>query len=99
MRGSSLDIHVMTPSADAVYTGPTVPTFVHYLTVHTLDSAKLTKCVDVSAVLASAADPREIRVLIVNRSDTETFTVPLLFGPNAKVADDISRVYETGAQT
>ncbi|GLB43090.1 putative glycoside hydrolase family 51 protein [Lyophyllum shimeji] len=93
MRGSSLDVHVTIPRPDAVYTGPTVPSFVQDLTVHTPDSAKLTKYVDVSAVLASKDDRREIRVAIVNRSDTESFKVPILFGPNAVVASSI-RVHE-----
>ncbi|KAG5637929.1 hypothetical protein H0H81_002589 [Sphagnurus paluster] len=93
MRGSSLDVYVKTPSPATVYTGPTVPKFVHDLTVHTPDYAKLTKYVDVSAVLATEGDRRQVRVAIVNRSDTEAFTVPILFGPNTQVSENL-KVYE-----
>lgn len=91
MRGTSLAVHVTTPSPATTYVGPTVPSFIQDLTVHTPDSAKLTKYVDVSAVLASLSErKREIRVAIVNRSDTDAFSVPILFGPNADVAETIT---------
>jgi alpha-L-arabinofuranosidase len=93
MRGSSLDIHVSTPSQDLVYTGPTKPDFVKDLTVHTPDSAKLTKYVDVSAVLASTAGGREIRVALLNRHASEEFTVPILFGPAVTLKDGV-KVYQ-----
>ncbi|KAF8182674.1 glycoside hydrolase family 51 protein [Pholiota molesta] len=91
MRGASLAVHVTTPSpAQHVYSGPTVPKFVHDLTVHTPDAAKLTKYVDVSAVLATTAQgTKEVRLAIVNRSETEAFDVPVRFGPEAKVKGEV----------
>ncbi|KAG6917636.1 hypothetical protein DXG01_001743 [Tephrocybe rancida] len=86
MQGSSLDVFVSAPSPKSFYTGPTVPKFVQDLTAHTPDNGKLTKYVDVSAVLS--ADKKEVRVAIVNRSDTEAFTIPILFGPAVTVAVD-----------
>ncbi|KAF9472405.1 glycoside hydrolase family 51 protein [Pholiota conissans] len=91
MRGASLSVHVTTPSPDYVYSGPTVPKFVHDLTVHTPDFSKLTKFVDVSAVLAAISQNiREIRIAIVNRSDSLDFEVPILFGPAVSVQDEVT---------
>ncbi|TFK32901.1 glycoside hydrolase family 51 protein [Crucibulum laeve] len=88
MLGSSLNVHVTTPSHNVNYTGPTVPKFIQDITLHTPDSTKLTRYVDVSAVLAITAESgHEIRIAIVNRSDSQEFNVPLVFGPNATVAD------------
>ncbi|RDB15655.1 putative alpha-L-arabinofuranosidase C [Hypsizygus marmoreus] len=94
MRGTSLDVHVTTPSPSAVYMGPTVPSFIQDLTLHTPDSAKLTKIVDVSAVLVDSANRREVRVAIVNRSDAESFQVPILFGPNVRAVAEVITVHE-----
>ena len=88
MRGASLDIHVQSPS----YQGPTVPPFIQHLTLHTPDSARLTKFVDVSAVLACTT-PAEIRVAIVNRSENDAFSAHFAFGPNTEVTSSV-RVYE-----
>lgn len=86
MRGASLSVHVTTPSSELVYSGPTVPKFVHDLTVHTPDFSKLTKFVDVSAVLAvTSQTTKEVRLAIVNRSESVDFDVPILFGPQASV--------------
>jgi alpha-N-arabinofuranosidase len=97
MRGSSLDVYVTTPpdSSSTIYTGPTVPKFIQDLTLHTPDSKKLTKFVDVSAVLATADDTgfREIRISIVNKNETKEYDVPLVFGRDVNVKEDIV-VYE-----
>ncbi|KAH9475530.1 putative alpha-L-arabinofuranosidase C [Psilocybe cubensis] len=91
--GASLSVHVDIPTPALVYTGPTSPKFVQDLSVHTPDSAKLTKLVDVSAVLASVGQGKEIRIAIVNKSDDMDFKVPILFGPQATVKDEFT-VYE-----
>ncbi|KAF9003031.1 glycoside hydrolase superfamily [Cyathus striatus] len=94
MRGSSLDVHVTTPSPDSVYTGPTVPAFMKDLTIHTPDSAKLTKFVDVSAVVATTSEgAKQIRIAALNRHESEEFVVPILFGPNVAVEEKF-KVYE-----
>ncbi|KAH6902495.1 glycoside hydrolase family 51 protein [Coprinopsis sp. MPI-PUGE-AT-0042] len=94
MRGSSLNVHVSTPSQDLVYTGPTKPEFVKDLTLHTPSSAKLTKYVDVSAVAASTPQGgQEIRVALLNRHASEGFTVPILFGPAVSLNETV-KVYE-----
>ncbi|KAF8873880.1 glycoside hydrolase family 51 protein [Infundibulicybe gibba] len=103
MRGKSLSVHVTTPSPETVYNGPTVPAFIRNLDTHTPDSAKLTKFIDVSAVLASAPEQggsvsgengnTELRIAILNRSDTHSFDVSLLFGPAVSVRDQV-RVHE-----
>ncbi|KDR71905.1 hypothetical protein GALMADRAFT_253689 [Galerina marginata CBS 339.88] len=85
MRGSSLSVYVDTPSPGLTYTGPNVPKFIHDLSVHTPDSAKLTKFVDVSAVLASTGQGNELRIAIVNRSEELEFDVPIIIGPQANV--------------
>lgn len=81
MLGSALNIHVASPA----YTGLTVPSFTQNLGAHTPDLAKLTKYIDASAVLNN----NEIRVAIVNRSDTNSFRVPISFGPNVRVKNNI----------
>lgn len=94
MRGSSLNVHVSTPSQELVYTGPTKPEFVKDLTLHTPDSAKLTKYVDVSAVVTTAAQGgKEIRVALLNRHASEEFTVPILFGPAVSLKETV-KIYE-----
>ncbi|KAF8970851.1 glycoside hydrolase family 51 protein [Flammula alnicola] len=91
MRGSSLSVHVTNPAPSLTYIGPTVPKFVHDLSVHTPDFSKLTKFVDVSAVLAPTEQgTKEIRIAIVNRSDVEEFDVPILFGPQTSVKDQVT---------
>jgi alpha-N-arabinofuranosidase len=90
MQGTSLSIHVSGDASDA-YSGPTVPAFVHNLMVHTPDSSKLTKWVDVSGVLSP--DGKEVRLAIVNRNASEAFSIPILFGPDARVATTV-KVYE-----
>jgi alpha-N-arabinofuranosidase len=94
MRGSSLAVHVTTPFPSAIYTGPTVPPFIQNITQYTPDFAKLTKYVDVSAVLSSGESGQEIRVAIVNRSDKDDFDVPILFGPNVQGVRETVKVYE-----
>lgn len=91
MRGLSLDLHTTTPiSGNNIYTGPTVPKFIANLAVHTPDSAKNTKFVDTSAVLATTSSGnQEIRVAILNKHEEEEFIVPLHFGPNVKVGEEI----------
>lgn len=93
MLGASLDIHVQSPS----FEGATVPPFIQHLTLHTPDSARLTKFVDVSAVLSSSTTPAEIRVAIVNRSEIDSFMVHIAFGPKAKVEDSV-KVYEVWSE-
>ena len=91
MRGASLSVHVTTPSPDHVYSGPTVPKFVHDLTVRTPSFSKSTKFVDVSAVLAVVSQNiKEIRIAIVNRSDSVDFEVPILFGPAVSVQNEVT---------
>lgn len=90
MRGSSLDVYVTTPSNSdsGIYTGPTVPKFVQDLTVHTPDSRKLTKYVDVSTVLATTdSGTRQIRIAIVNRNETEEYDVPIILGRDVSVKE------------
>lgn len=94
MRGSSLAVHVTSPSPSAIYSGPTAPPFIHNITQHTPDSAKLTKFVDVSAVLAAREIGLEIRVAIVNRSDKDEFDVPILFGPDVQGVGETINIYE-----
>ncbi|KAL0947978.1 hypothetical protein HGRIS_010604 [Hohenbuehelia grisea] len=86
MRGTSLDVHVGT-APGSYYTEATVPAFVQHLTLHTPDHAKLTKFVDVSAVLSPDKD--EVRIAIVNRNDAADYTIPIRFGPAAAIEDDI----------
>jgi len=93
MLRASLDIHVQSPS----FEGATVPPFIQHLTLHTPDSARLTKFVDVSAVLSSSTTPAEIRVAIVNRSEIDSFMVHIAFGPKAKVEDSV-KVYEVWSE-
>lgn len=90
MRGSALDVLVTTPSPASYYDGPTVPPFIKDINVHTPDSSKLTKYVDVSAVIADQQGTKEIRIAIVNRSATEEFEIPILFGPNATVSGNFT---------
>lgn len=88
MRGASLSVHVTSPS----YQGPTVPAFIHNLSVATPDLAKLTKYIDVSAVLTD--DRSEVRLAIVNRHEADSFDIPILFGPSCKLAENGISVYE-----
>ncbi|KAF9558449.1 glycoside hydrolase family 51 protein [Agrocybe pediades] len=85
MRGSSLNIHV---GGSPTYSRETVPKFIHDLDAHAPESAKGTKLIDVSAVLSE--DGKEVRVAVVNRSDEEEFTVPILFGPETQVKDEVT---------
>ncbi|KAL1660115.1 glycoside hydrolase family 51 protein [Schizophyllum commune] len=95
MRGASLDVYVTNPSADDAYTGPTAPTFVQQLTATSPDSEKLTKYVDVSAVLDAQAS--EVRVAIVNRHAEKAYEVPIKFGADTKVASEV-KVYEVWSE-
>jgi len=92
MRGFSLDVYV-TIASDArssIYTGPTVPKFIQDLTLHTPDSKKLTKYVDVSAVLANAeSGVQQIRIAIVNRHESEEYDVPIVFGRDVDVQEAV----------
>lgn len=92
MRGTSLSVHVSSPT----YTDLTVPSFVQHLTAHTPDSSKLTKYVDVSAVLSG----KEVRIAIVNRSDVDEFEVPILFGPGPGISAEWPeiKVYEVWSE-
>lgn len=89
MRGLSLDVYVTTPPGanSSIYTGPTVPKFIQDLTQHTPDSKKLTKYVDVSAVLANSESGQQIRIAILNRHETEEYDVPIVFGRNVDVRE------------
>ncbi|KAF9031874.1 glycoside hydrolase family 51 protein [Hymenopellis radicata] len=87
MRGLSLNVHVNSPS----YDGPTVPTWIKQLDKYEPESSKLTKFIDVSAVYV--ADAKEVRVAVVNRHDTEDFTVLFVFARNADVEGQV-KVYE-----
>lgn len=87
MRGLSLNVHVNSPS----YEGPTVPTWIKQLDKYEPEASKLTKFIDVSAVYV--ADAKEIRVAIVNRHDTEDFTVPFVFAREADIEGQV-RVHE-----
>lgn len=99
MRGASLSVHVTSPNPLTVYSGPTVPSFIKDLTVHTPDFSKLTKFVDVSAVLADGGQGlQEIRVAIVNRSDVESYEVPILFGPNVKGLGEKITIHEVWSE-
>lgn len=96
MRGTSLDIYVTTPpnSTAVIYTGPTVPQFVQDLTPHTPDSKKLTKFIDVSAVLTTTSSGiRQVRIAIVNKHETEEYDVPIVFGRDVNVQGSFD-VYE-----
>lgn len=93
MRGSALDVHVDSSS----YEGPTVPSFIQNLTLHTPKSAQLTKFVDVSAVLAD--ETQEVRVAIVNRSESDDFETKIAFGPGAKVVGGEVKVFEVWSQS
>ncbi|KAG6835743.1 hypothetical protein H0H93_015044 [Arthromyces matolae] len=81
MRGAALNVHVSSP----FYDGVTVPKFVQDLEKHTPEGSKLTKYVDVSAVLVQ--EEKEIRVALVNRDAEQSFKVPIKFGPDAQVSD------------
>ncbi|KAG5719495.1 putative alpha-N-arabinofuranosidase C [Termitomyces sp. T112] len=98
MQGTSLDVFVSAPSPSTFYTGPTVPKFVQDLTKHTPDAAKLTKYVDVSAVLSR--DGREIRVALLNRHEEESFVVPIWFagGSGSAGVEEEVRVYEVWSE-
>ncbi|KAG6884606.1 hypothetical protein C0993_009623 [Termitomyces sp. T159_Od127] len=96
MQGTSLDVFVSAPSPATFYTGPTVPKFMQHLTTHTPDTAKLTKYVDVSAVLSR--DGREVRVAVVNRHREEGFVVPIRFAGGAETVQEEVRVYEVWSQ-
>lgn len=97
MRGASLNVHVGAEPADAQglsYDGPTFPPFIQHLTSHTPESLKLTKFIDVSAVLVTPTDEpalksTEVRVAIVNRHDVDDCEVPIRFGPNTGVYSSI----------
>ncbi|KAJ3560185.1 hypothetical protein NP233_g11003 [Leucocoprinus birnbaumii] len=98
MRGSSLDVYVTTPADNkpsTIYNGPTVPKFVQDLTPDTPDSKKLTKFVDVSAVLATnGSGTREIRIAIVNKHEAEEYQVPIVLGREVNLAGQEIDVYE-----
>ncbi|KAG6871732.1 hypothetical protein C0995_000682 [Termitomyces sp. Mi166 len=93
MQGSSIDVFVSTPlgSSNTFYAGPTVPKFILDLTKHTLDSRKLMRYVDVSAVLADRE--REVRIAMLNQHEEQGVVVPIRFGPGVQVEEEV-RVYE-----
>ncbi|KIK64082.1 glycoside hydrolase family 51 protein [Collybiopsis luxurians FD-317 M1] len=88
MQGTSLNVHVSSP----VYSGKTVPDWVEKLENKTGGDEKLTKFIDVSAVLSDARD--EIRVAIVNKHATDAYTIPIRFGPACKVVGETVKVFE-----
>lgn len=94
MRRSALDVYIDSTS----YEGPTVPSFNQNLTLHTPESAQLTKFIDVSAVLADS-HPAEIRVAIVNRSESEDFETKIAFGLVVQLAGGEVKVYEVWSQS
>ncbi|KAE9394577.1 glycoside hydrolase family 51 protein [Gymnopus androsaceus JB14] len=88
MQGTSLNVHVASP----VYTGKTVPDWVGKLENKTGGEDKLTKYIDVSAVLSDSKD--EVRMAIVNRHATEAYAVPIRFGPACECDNGMVKVYE-----
>ncbi|ESK91159.1 glycoside hydrolase family 51 protein [Moniliophthora roreri MCA 2997] len=92
MQGTSLNVHVESDS----YDGTTVPPFIQNLDKTAPSSSKLTKYIDVSAVLS--ADGQEVRVAIVNRHETEEYDVPVRFGPVGEVLGDNVKVYEVWSE-
>lgn len=88
MQGTALSLHVTADAPDDAYTGPTVPAFVARLTEHTPPAARLTKWIDASGVLSP--DGTQVRVAIVNRHQTQAFSIPIVFGPDAQVAAQVS---------
>ncbi|KXN91890.1 putative alpha-N-arabinofuranosidase C [Leucoagaricus sp. SymC.cos] len=100
MRGVSLDVYVTTPpsttpESSTIYTDTTVPQFIQDLTAHTPDSKKLTKYIDVSAVLAhnDQSQQKEIRIAILNKHEKNEYQVPIVFGRSVDVKE-VFEVYE-----
>ncbi|KAJ7611881.1 glycoside hydrolase family 51 protein [Mycena polygramma] len=91
MQGTALDLHVSAGDADDAYTGPTVPAFIAQLTAHTPPAARLTKWIDASGVLSPSRT--QIRLALVNRHQSRAFSVPIAFGPAARVAPTV-KVHE-----
>nr|GAT43895.1 glycoside hydrolase family 51 protein [Mycena chlorophos] len=76
MQGTALDVYVSSEEDDDdFYAGETEPLFIAKLAKHTPQGRKPTRWLDVSAVLSP--DGREIRIAIVNRHATKSFSVPL----------------------
>ncbi|KAJ3801853.1 glycoside hydrolase family 51 protein [Lentinula aff. detonsa] len=88
MQGTSLNVHVESP----LYTGQTVPDWIEKLEKNSGGDEKLTKYIDVSAILSDSKD--EIRVAIVNRNATEAYTIPIRFGPACDVLGEKVKVHE-----
>ncbi|KAJ3735517.1 glycoside hydrolase family 51 protein [Lentinula guzmanii] len=88
MQGTSLNVHVESP----LYTGQTVPDWIEKLEKNSGGDEKLTKYIDVSAVLSDSKD--EVRVAIVNRHATEGYTIPIRFGPACDVLGEKVKVHE-----
>ncbi|KAJ7097088.1 glycoside hydrolase family 51 protein [Mycena belliarum] len=84
MQGTALAVHVAAPEPEDAYTGPTVPAFVARLAAHAPPSARPTKWLDASAVLAPGG--AQVRVALVNRHKAAAAAVPIRFGPRAEVA-------------
>lgn len=97
MQGTSLDIHVESPS----YTEATVPVWVAKLEKYTPDAQKLTKFIDVSAVLSgTAGQESEVRVAIVNRHAQQSFEVPIRVGPTWELVKGAKvKVYEVWSES
>ncbi|KAK7451721.1 hypothetical protein VKT23_012400 [Stygiomarasmius scandens] len=91
MHGASLDIHVASPG----YDGKTVPDFIKKLDKQ--DKGKHTKWIDVSGVICEGNDV--IRLAIVNRHPSESFAVPISFGPACTLVEGAGvKVYEVWSE-
>ncbi|KAJ7921426.1 glycoside hydrolase family 51 protein [Mycena leptocephala] len=80
MQGTALSLHV---TATRQMTPTPVPP-----SRHTPPAARLTKWIDASGVLSP--DGTQVRVAIVNRHQTQAFSIPIVFGPDAQVAAQVS---------
>lgn len=90
MQGTSLNVHVASPTYCPG--GKTVPDWVEKLETKTGGDEKLTKYIDVSAVLNDSKD--EVRIAIVNRHATDSYNVPIRFGPACECSVEKVKVYE-----
>ncbi|KAF5365048.1 hypothetical protein D9758_010992 [Tetrapyrgos nigripes] len=92
MQGTSLDIHVVSPSYEGT---KTVPDFISKLEKQ--DQGRYTKWIDVSGILTESQDT--VRLAVVNRHPSESFEVPIAFGPACTVLEDaVVKVYEVWSE-
>jgi len=91
MEGESLSLQLVNSPPELAYKGPTFPTFVQKLESHTHDSAKLALFIDASAVVVTGSDAkRQVRLALINKNEETEYTVPINFGPCAKVEKTIT---------